>query len=602
MTDLGYAKPIDMRSIEASLVGTVEYIAPELITSEKYSSSVDYWSLGIIGYEIITGFRPFVPHLPLAQWMLRVRDKKSDHIAITESDGGVFIYSNKISPENHLSVEFSRRLVDWFRLAVEWNPKQRGSVFEVKTKSVKFVDGTDNGQEVGSSPQAPVQVLKFFNTLDDILSVKILTLFVLKRNKYLSFELGDHSTIDELLEFIEREANISKEKCHIVVPVENLSMDVVDIGRIKSANELYFDNYFDKPMVFVVEIHGVEDKDSKASIESIQLDVPDTIRCVLVNPEQRLKPHTLRKFACDTLYFVSTENERYKTSLNGWYNYALQLNHEIELCRSDVTKINSLVHGISGALELYEATLADTKQRLEKIGSKIVSPVVDDEQQMTKLKQNIQLMADACDKIVVRYQSVNRRSREISQHEIFAKRNSQDFYDVVNTTKSFEALRKQFSSKQFVDKPHFELFQCAYKCLKRRDTLLLDENYTEMQKTLAHIHIELIEIKKALEKAISPAEKFKRNVFDSNAKLLELIWTTSVEKVTPSPSVTNDCSGNDKIDLSEITKAYADHSMKIKLPASSVNITDQFGNRITCFGEGSDTQQLVDDSEKLRIR
>lgn len=68
LTDLGYAKPLDHKSIVASLVGTLEYIAPELCMTDRYTNSVDYWSLGVIAFEIVTGTRPFVPHLLLAQW------------------------------------------------------------------------------------------------------------------------------------------------------------------------------------------------------------------------------------------------------------------------------------------------------------------------------------------------------------------------------------------------------------------------------------------------------------------------------------------------------------------------------------------------------
>lgn len=68
LTDLGYAKPLDRNSLVASLVGTLEYIAPELCFSDRYSNTVDYWSFGIIAAEIISGSRPFVPHMPMTQW------------------------------------------------------------------------------------------------------------------------------------------------------------------------------------------------------------------------------------------------------------------------------------------------------------------------------------------------------------------------------------------------------------------------------------------------------------------------------------------------------------------------------------------------------
>lgn len=59
--DLGYAK--EVQSIDASLVGTLQYLAPEIFFGKKYNKSVDYWSLGILTFEIICGEHPFLPHL-----------------------------------------------------------------------------------------------------------------------------------------------------------------------------------------------------------------------------------------------------------------------------------------------------------------------------------------------------------------------------------------------------------------------------------------------------------------------------------------------------------------------------------------------------------
>lgn len=71
LIDLGYAKELGEASTSASIVGTLNYVAPELFWKPTYSSSVDYWSLGVLFYEIITGIRPFLPNMGINKtWYL----------------------------------------------------------------------------------------------------------------------------------------------------------------------------------------------------------------------------------------------------------------------------------------------------------------------------------------------------------------------------------------------------------------------------------------------------------------------------------------------------------------------------------------------------
>nr|CAD7398821.1 unnamed protein product [Timema cristinae] len=71
LIDLGYAKELDQSSLCSSFVGTLQYLAPELFTSKTYTSSVDYWSLGLLSHEVITGVRPFLPHMPPVSWVIQ---------------------------------------------------------------------------------------------------------------------------------------------------------------------------------------------------------------------------------------------------------------------------------------------------------------------------------------------------------------------------------------------------------------------------------------------------------------------------------------------------------------------------------------------------
>jgi serine/threonine kinase 38 len=48
------------------MVGTVDYIAPEVFTNDGYTETVDWWSLGTILFEMLMGYPPFYGENPTA--------------------------------------------------------------------------------------------------------------------------------------------------------------------------------------------------------------------------------------------------------------------------------------------------------------------------------------------------------------------------------------------------------------------------------------------------------------------------------------------------------------------------------------------------------
>lgn len=141
--------------------------------------------------------------------------------------------------------------------------------------------------------------------------------------------------------------------------------------------------------------------------------------------------------------------------------------------------------------------------------------------------------------------------------------------------------------------------------------------------------MELNELRKALEKSVIPAEKYKKELFMANTNLQSMIWTTSSNTKLPAvgssipdlthivnnPSSSQSAGANtnglqeslpnlvDSLYKSQISNAGVPE-INFKLGGSTLrnDIKDQHGNSILCFGEGDDTKVLIDDNEKLRVR
>ncbi len=57
LTDFSFAKAIDDKTY--TICGTPNYMAPEILLNEGHNKCVDYWSLGVIIYEMLAGIDPF---------------------------------------------------------------------------------------------------------------------------------------------------------------------------------------------------------------------------------------------------------------------------------------------------------------------------------------------------------------------------------------------------------------------------------------------------------------------------------------------------------------------------------------------------------------
>lgn len=83
ITDFGFSKEVP--DVTWTLCGTPDYIAPEVVASKPYNKSVDWWSLGVLIFEMLTGYTPFYSqtHMKTYEKILRCEVQYPSYLSAT---------------------------------------------------------------------------------------------------------------------------------------------------------------------------------------------------------------------------------------------------------------------------------------------------------------------------------------------------------------------------------------------------------------------------------------------------------------------------------------------------------------------------------------
>nr|XP_051688370.1 inhibitor of nuclear factor kappa-B kinase subunit beta isoform X2 [Oryctolagus cuniculus] len=277
--DLGYAKELDQGSLCTSFVGTLQYLAPELLEQQKYTVTVDYWSFGTLAFECITGFRPFLPNWQPVQWHSKVRQKSEMDIVVSEDLNGAVKFSSSLPYPNNLNSILAQRLEKWLQLMLMWHPRQRGT------------DPTygPNG---------------CFKALDDILNLKLVHILNMVTGTVHSYPVSEDESLQSLKARIQSDTGISEQDQELLqeaglalIPDKPATQCISD-GKLNEGRTL------DMDLVFLFD-------NSKVAYET-QISPrpqPESVSCILQEPKRNLPFFQLRKVWGQVWHSIQTLKE-----------------------------------------------------------------------------------------------------------------------------------------------------------------------------------------------------------------------------------------------------------------------------------------------------
>jgi len=146
------------RQLAYSTVGTPDYIAPEVFKQTGYDKSCDWWSLGVIMFEMLIGYPPFCSETPQETYKKVMNWKESlefpPEVPISEAATTTILrFCNDM--ETRVKSLSDIQALPWFQ-GVDWSHiRERPAAIPVQVRSIDDTSNFDDFPDVDLKIRGP---------------------------------------------------------------------------------------------------------------------------------------------------------------------------------------------------------------------------------------------------------------------------------------------------------------------------------------------------------------------------------------------------------------------------------------------------------------
>ncbi|XP_067614028.1 inhibitor of nuclear factor kappa-B kinase subunit beta [Eurosta solidaginis] len=495
LTDFGFARSITENTMLKSIVGTRNYVAPEVLDTAEYKNTVDYWSTGIIAYELICGNLPFIPQHQLFDIVTNIRRKPQECIAITEEyPEKKFIFQTHIPVENRMSKVFLNSIEKWLTIALDQNYHTRGTR--------------------PSSQKSNERILTFYTEIDAILKQKILSVFCLSTLTLYTWQISTEMMLLEFRELVRRDTGIQDVFC-IFPSGHPRPMLSATYKPIDFYVEEWAHNRDGNSPPVMLYITGSSDE----YIEP-QPQIPPCIKKCL-STKTELPTWVLEALEQSTHYLLSNEQFYIQAFIKGLKEYALTMEHDIlqyDIANNDnmLQQYFDALTDMNGRIDQFCMNIDAAKQACESRCG--IKECFDDWQRKSEKLNNYFLTIQSLKTKVNRYyKSGLRRAKEMALNPILDELSKKDVYKLIEFRRHLENVQKKgkISYEQRLETCR----TAVYECLEQRRKLMSSEHLKYAYSTITSVQKEFQIVKGIVYKSIQQLIELRGTLAQSTIDL-----------------------------------------------------------------------------------